>query len=51
MKLNTPEAVRRTNRRALIAAIVAAALCFAVFLINDLYGFRCWLVREKSQTE
>ena len=28
-----------------------AALCFAVFLINDLYGFRCWLVREKSQTE
>ena len=27
MRLNTPEAVLRVNRRAMIAALVAAALC------------------------
>lgn len=25
--------------------------CFVVFLLNDLYGFICWLKREKAQKE
>lgn len=25
--------------------------CFVVFLVNDLYGFVCWLKREKAQKE
>ncbi len=47
MKLNTPEAVRRTNRRALIAAVVAAALCFAALCL-PVYGFTATVFSKKS---
>ena len=30
---------------------VSVIVCFAVFLVNDLYGFFSWLKMEKSQNK
>lgn len=29
---------------------VSMIICFAVFLVNDIYGFVCWVKREKRQS-
>ena len=47
MKLNTPEAVLRVNRRALIAALAAAALCL-VALAMPIYEFSATVFAKKS---
>lgn len=38
------ESIRDTSYLTIVA-------CFVVFLLNDLYGFVCWLKREKTQKE
>jgi len=47
MRLNTPEAVLRVNRRALIAALLAAALCFVAVSL-PIWEFSVTVFAKKS---